>query len=93
MQVKLSKKIGWEGLYRDPRHPYTVMLLEAVKKLQGAEASPVIPMETNGASDESLCKFLVRCPSVRPVCREKPPQYIRFPSGKRVLCNGLGKQP
>jgi len=77
-----------EGLYRDPGHPYTAMLLEAVKKLQGVEASSPLPLETNGTSDESLCAFLARCPSPKPLCRKEPPRYQRFPSGKRVLCNG-----
>ena len=82
-----------DGLYRDPRHPYTIMLLEAVKKLQGANVSAALPVETEAAVDASPCAFWARCPVAKPLCNEKALQYRKFPSGKRVLCIGSGEQP
>ena len=75
-----------DGLYRDPKHPYTVMLLEAVKKLQGSDTSYSAQTESRGESAESRCRFLPRCPRAGSVCREKAPEYVRFPSGKKILC-------
>ena len=75
-----------DGLYRDPRHPYTVMLLEAVKKLQGSDTSYSAQTESREEGMESRCKFLPRCPRAGSVCGEKAPEYIQFPSGKKILC-------
>jgi oligopeptide/dipeptide ABC transporter ATP-binding protein len=75
-----------DGLYRNPKHPYTVMLLEAVKKLQGSDTSYSAQAESRGEHVESRCRFLPRCPRAGSVCREKAPEYIQFPSGKKILC-------
>jgi oligopeptide/dipeptide ABC transporter ATP-binding protein len=75
-----------DGLYRDPRHPYTVMLLEAVKKLQGSDTSYSAQAESREKGVESRCKFLPRCSRAGSICGEKAPEYIQFPSGKRILC-------
>ena len=75
-----------DGLYRDPKHPYTVMLLEAVKKLQGTDTSYSAQAESREKAVESRCRFLPRCPQAGEACRGKTPEYITFPSGKRILC-------
>jgi oligopeptide/dipeptide ABC transporter ATP-binding protein len=85
---QIVEEDGVDGLYRDPRHPYTVMLLEAVKKLQGSDTSYSAQTESRAERVESQCRFLPRCPRAGSVCAEKPPEYIRFPSGKKILCWG-----
>jgi len=75
-----------DGLYRNPKHPYTILLLEAVKKLQGLESSLQVAGEPAGGQGESLCPFLPRCSRGQPLCREKPPPYREFHGGKKVLC-------
>ncbi len=74
-----------DGVYRDPKHPYTIMLLEAVKKLQGSASSFAAAEPLEGAG-ESLCAFLPRCLSRQAICREKPPEYLQLPNGKKILC-------
>jgi oligopeptide/dipeptide ABC transporter ATP-binding protein len=74
------------GLYRNPGHPYTLMLLDAVKKLQGEETALRAVGESGGGAGDSLCPFLPRCPGPKAVCREKSPPYREFPDGKKVLC-------
>jgi oligopeptide/dipeptide ABC transporter ATP-binding protein len=75
-----------DGLYSDPRHPYTVMLLEAVKKLQGTDTSYSAQAESREKAVESRCRFLPRCPQAGEACRSKAPEYMTFPSGKKILC-------
>jgi len=75
-----------DGLYRDPRHPYTVMLLEAVKKLQGSDTSYSAQTESREEPAGSRCRFLPRCPRAAAVCRDKDPEYVRLPGGKKILC-------
>lgn len=83
---QMVEEDGMESLYRDPRHPYSFMLLEAVKKLQGKQASSPSAEEGSRDSSESGCRFFPRCPRAVPICKERPPEYHRFPSGKRVRC-------
>ena len=75
-----------DGLYRDPKHPYTVMLLEAVKKLQGTDTSYSAQAESREKPAESRCRFLPRCPRAGEACRSKAPEYMTFPGGKKILC-------
>jgi oligopeptide/dipeptide ABC transporter ATP-binding protein len=75
-----------DGLYRNPRHPYTVMLLEAVKKLQGSDTSYSAQVESRDESVESRCRFFPRCPRAGEVCEGKAPEYVRFTGGKKILC-------
>jgi peptide/nickel transport system ATP-binding protein len=75
-----------DGLYSDPRHPYTMMLLEAVKKLQGSDTSYSAQVESREKPVESRCRFLPRCLRAGAACRNKAPEYISFPGGKKMLC-------
>jgi oligopeptide/dipeptide ABC transporter ATP-binding protein len=75
-----------DGLYSDPRHPYTLMLLEAVKKLQGSDTSYSAQVESREKPVESRCRFLPRCSRAGAECRNKAPEYISFPGGKKILC-------
>jgi oligopeptide/dipeptide ABC transporter ATP-binding protein len=75
-----------DGLYSDPKHPYTVMLLEAVKKLQGTSTSQYSITESTKPSEPSSCRFHPRCSVLDSKCRQERPPYVQLPSGKKVLC-------
>jgi len=75
-----------DGLYGDPRHPYTVLLLDAVMKLQGVSITLASAIEFREPSELSSCRFRPRCSALSSVCRQKPPPYVGLPSGKKVLC-------
>jgi len=76
---------GYEGeaLFRDPRHPYTRMLLDAVpdlsaaggrrKRVEGEIPNPIDPPRG--------CVFHPRCPVAMPVCREKAPPSVPTETG------------
>src|SRR5690606_34267217 len=70
-----------EELFRNPRHPYTRALIDAMPKMR---ADATVPAEglagepPRPAPVPSGCAFHPRCPSVMPVCRSDPP-----PSGRR----------
>ncbi|MDR1894552.1 MAG: ABC transporter ATP-binding protein [Spirochaetales bacterium] len=72
-------------IYRNPLHPYTQALLEAIpipdpelnrgknySRLTGETPSPINPPPG--------CPFHPRCPQVRDICRRQPPQLI--PAGE-----------
>jgi oligopeptide/dipeptide ABC transporter ATP-binding protein len=82
-----------DGLYLNPKHPYTGALLSAVpvpdprlaaqKKriiLEGDVPSPIDP--------PSGCRFHPRCPRAQfPTCREEDPQLEPFHEGQVAACH------
>lgn len=77
-----------EELYKNPIHPYTRALLDAIPKLDpnrggrkwkeiGEIAGPVIP---------EACIFLPRCTEKRPECEKQAPDLIEYTPGHRVKC-------
>jgi oligopeptide/dipeptide ABC transporter ATP-binding protein len=81
-----------EELFREPLHPYTKFLLDAVPKpnphlrkkkalLAGEIPSPINP--------PSGCRFHTRCPSASPLCGEETP-ILRQIEERGVACHHAG---
>ncbi len=81
-----------EGLYRDPKHPYTQALLSAVPEpdpvthdtanrtvLKGDVPSPSNP--------PTGCNFCTRCPRVMEICRQQDPEFREVEPGRFVACH------
>lgn len=79
------------GLYQKPRHPYSSMLLNAVRQLHGTVMQTPISSNDPVSVDGNLCKFLPRCGQSLPICHKEAPSYFECEGGKRVLC-WLGKE-
>lgn len=76
-------------LYRNPRHPYTEALLNAVPVPSPEHRRPValkgeIPSPVNPPTG---CHFHPRCPYAGPVCRTTPPQLQEVSPGHQVSCH------
>jgi oligopeptide transport system ATP-binding protein len=80
-----------QAIYRNPKHPYTKALLEAVplpdpdrvktkdrKLLQGDVPSPI--------AKPSGCAFRTRCPIAREECAKSVPEYRTLADGRQVAC-------
>ena len=75
-----------ETLFRDPAHPYTQALLEAVPKLTGAGLPrPIEGMVPDYTAAPSGCRFHPRCGFAEAACRNAPP-VVELGSGHRVAC-------
>ena len=76
-------------LFADPRHPYTIGLLEAVPRVAGAgrlhEIPGIVPSRTEPATE---CVFAPRCPRAQDVCRSQVP-----PLENRAACFFPGRRP
>lgn len=81
-----------DELYRNPLHPYTKILLDAVPVADAAfEASRTrtvakgeVPSALNPPSG---CRFHTRCPSVMDVCKKVDPQLIQLGRDRQVACH------
>ena len=75
-----------ETLFREPAHPYTRALLEAVPKLTGAGLPrPIEGIVPDYTAAPSGCRFHPRCAFAETACREMPP-VIELDSRHRVAC-------
>lgn len=93
---KIVELADREELFRDPKHPYTKALIQAIprvgegkkkvkKSLSGEVPSPINP--------PSGCHFHPRCPVVRPECSKLYPQAIEVGQNQVVSCFKYGGTP
>jgi oligopeptide/dipeptide ABC transporter ATP-binding protein len=79
-----------DELFKEPLHPYTTALVQAVPIpdpkaksmkiiLPGEVPSPINP--------PSGCRFHPRCPQAKPICREKKPELLLAKPKHTVACH------
>jgi len=80
-------------LFRDPRHPYTRLLLALVPSVR--EKRPRLSAIAGSIPAPTAlpvgCRFHPRCPDVIPLCREAAPSLDAHGSGRRVRCWRAGE--
>jgi peptide/nickel transport system ATP-binding protein len=73
-------------VFRDPKHPYTRALFEAVPRLTGGGMPRSIDgMVPDYTRPPEGCRFHPRCPHATERCRREPPNLAISP-GRRVKC-------
>ncbi|NBN65054.1 ATP-binding cassette domain-containing protein [Microvirga tunisiensis] len=83
-----------KSLFRQPQHPYTRMLLDAVPDLamSGRRRKPVEGEIPNPINPPSGCAFHPRCPVAMDRCKVEAPKDRDTPIG-RAACFALEMQP
>jgi peptide/nickel transport system ATP-binding protein len=84
-------------LFRQPQHPYTRMLLDAIPDLAmtGKSRIPVAGEVPNPLSPPTGCAFHPRCPFANERCRREVPQLEESPetaargAHDRVACHAV----
>jgi len=84
-------------LFTNPKHPYTIGLMESMPRLDGPateckmlKAIPgVVPMLVDLTEE---CHFRERCSQASDPCRENPPQLYDVGSGHLVRCRLHGER-
>src|SRR5512135_2429638 len=83
---KLVELASAAEIFNNPRHPYTIGLLESIPKGKG---TPLRPISGNVPSPEELpegCKYSDRCVYRQPGCEEKEPSFAEVAAGHFVRC-------
>jgi peptide/nickel transport system ATP-binding protein len=90
--VMYAGKIAEEGpvreIFKDPKHPYTVGLLNSIPKL-GKKAEYLPTIEGTVPSLAALpkgCRFQARCPQVHARCREAEPPLAGVGPDHQAAC-------
>ncbi len=66
-----------EKLIKDPKHPYTQLLVESIPSINPDTewySGRFIEMTPHNSDSSSGCKFTSRCPSAMEICRNKVPE-------------------
>jgi len=86
---------GVSGLFKEPKHPYSKALLEAVPTIHGGETIlRPIPGAMPALTDPPTgCKFHPRCPSALETCSRVTPRPMFTGSGHSVSCHLYRGQP
>ncbi len=75
-----------DSVFKEPKHPYTQMLLEAVPTLEPHELKGIRGEVPDLRNPPKGCMFHPRCPFAMPICREKEPPTVDVGSGHKVAC-------
>ena len=85
---RIAERAPAARLFAEPRHPYTVGLINTLPNLQHRQSRlPVIPGGmANLAVPTPGCRFADRCPRVVAQCREQVPPLVTVAPGHDVAC-------
>ncbi|MDI6891144.1 MAG: ABC transporter ATP-binding protein [Thermodesulfovibrionales bacterium] len=72
-------------LFNNPRHPYTVGLLESLPKEKGMPLKPIPGFVPEPYKLPPGCKFSDRCRFVIPECMEKEPELIKTQNSRHLV--------
>src|SRR5437879_7401860 len=85
-----------EQIFRSPKHPYTIGLLESLPQLNAdrRERLKSIPGQPPNLADlQPGCPFADRCPKVMDVCRTVEPPPFEVGPGQYARCYLYGDPP
>ena len=76
-------------IFRNPRHPYTIGLLQAVPSLHDPKDRKLIPIEgfvTNLVNRKDQCAFMNRCPYMTEICAKEGTPKLTEVEGESGHC-------
>jgi peptide/nickel transport system ATP-binding protein len=76
-----------EEIFGDPRHPYTIGLLNCIPRLdqEGRKLIPIEGLPPNLINMPPTCAFLPRCPNKSARCSQEPWPPLRHLQGKHYV--------
>ncbi len=92
---KLVEMATVDHLFAQPRHPYTIGLLESIPRLDADEEvlHPIKGQPPNLADLPSGCSFRPRCPWAFDRCQTEIPRLFDATSGTKYACFADVQQP
>ncbi|MDV2887404.1 ABC transporter ATP-binding protein [Alkalihalophilus pseudofirmus] len=87
---KVVEYASIKDLFKNPRHPYTVGLLNSLPRhdidLDGEELSVIKGSVPSPADMPKGCRFAPRCPFASDICRERLPELEEDENGNQIRC-------
>jgi peptide/nickel transport system ATP-binding protein len=85
---KILETATTSEIFKSPKHPYTVALMNSVPRLDQKDKR-LYSIKGQPPSLRNLpagCRFAPRCPVVKPVCLEQEPPEVKISQGHFVSC-------
>jgi len=86
---KIVESAGVREIFHDPRHPYTLGLMESTPLLTRTEKERLVPIKGVVPDPRNMppgCGFEPRCPQAMPVCKTHSPESVAVTPGHEVAC-------
>lgn len=86
---KIVESAGVREIFHNPRHPYTLGLMESIPLLTRKEKERLRPIKGVVPDPRDMppgCGFEPRCPRAMPVCRTRSPESVALTAGHKVAC-------
>jgi oligopeptide transport system ATP-binding protein len=86
---RIVEEASVDDLFADPRHPYTISLLESVPRLDepaGRKLRPIEGLPPKLTSLPTGCAFAPRCRFVRERCKKEVPKLDADSDGRKRAC-------
>ncbi len=90
---RLAETSNTLDLFMDPRHPYTIGLLNSIPTIKGDRETLLSRLQSIPGSPPPLvnppsgCRFHPRCPFAKPICSEKVPEATVVGPNHVVWCH------
>jgi peptide/nickel transport system ATP-binding protein len=88
---RLAESAAVDGIFDNPLHPYTRLLLETIPdvEMSGKKKAPVAGEIPNPIDPPSGCAFHPRCPLAAAQCQRIRPELTTLDSGVKVACHAV----
>jgi len=85
---KIVELASVETTFKEPAHPYTIGLINAVPTLKGTkeDLSSIPGSPPDLVEMPAGCKFHPRCPLVESRCKEEEPELVEVKPGHQTAC-------
>jgi peptide/nickel transport system ATP-binding protein len=92
--AKTFEYANTEDIFRNPLHPYTLMLTSSLPTIGDERARKGLPGRPPSLWDPPKgCRFAMRCPLATSHCREVEPQLIEHRPGRFSACHRVDAIP
>ncbi len=81
-------------IFKNPRHPYTQALFDAIPDVDTENIEDIATLEGNvpsAISPPKGCRFHTRCPKVMDICKTLEPELLKQDDGIKVACHLVNK--
>lgn len=83
---RLMELTDVKEIFYNPRHPYTLGLLESIPRKRGSALKPIEGFVPRPDELPSGCKFSDRCRFMKPCCQTGEPELVSISEGHLVRC-------
>jgi len=77
---------GSNSMFSDPKHPYSIGLIESIPKLTGSDPQGIPGRIPSYYQPPSGCRFWPRCEHALPICKKEKPDSVKI-DGHIVNCH------